>query len=95
MKIRPLDDRVVVLPLEAQAVSRGGIHIPDQAKEKPQRGKILAVGPGKMLDSGERARLALKVGDEVYFAKYAGSDIELDGVKVTVLHESEILGVVE
>ena len=89
--LRPLDDRVVVEPLEAEEVTAGGIVLPDTAKEKPQRGVVLAVGPGKLLDSGERGELSVAVGDEVIFGKYAGSDIEVDGREVKVLRESEIL----
>ena len=89
--LRPLDDRVVVEPLEAEEVTSGGIVLPDTAKEKPQRGVVLAVGPGKLLDSGERGELSVAVNDEVIFGKYAGSDIEVDGREVKVLRESEIL----
>ena len=89
--LRPLDDRVVVEPLEAEEVTSGGIVLPDTAKEKPQRGTVLAVGPGKLLDSGERGELSLAVGDEVIFGKYAGSDIEIDAREVKILRESDIL----
>lgn len=89
--LRPLDDRVVVEPLEAEEVTSGGIVLPDTAKEKPQRGTVLAVGPGKLLDSGERGELSLAVGDEVIFGKYAGSDIEIDGREIKILRESDIL----
>ena len=89
--LRPLDDRVVVEPLEAEEVTTGGIVLPDTAKEKPQRGVVLAVGPGKLLDSGERGELSGAVNDEGIFGKYAGSDIEVDGREVKVLRESEIL----
>jgi len=89
--LRPLDDRVVVEPLEAEEVTSGGIVLPDTAKEKPQRGTVLAIGPGKLLDSGERGELALAVGDEVIFGKYAGTDIEIDGREIKILRESDIL----
>jgi len=89
--LRPLDDRVVVEPLEAEEVTSGGIVLPDTAKEKPQRGTVLAVGPGKLLDSGERGELSLAVGDEVIFGKYAGTDIEIDGREIKILRESDIL----
>ena len=91
INLRPLDDRVVVEPLEAEAVTAGGIVLPDTAKEKPQRGSVVAVGPGKLLDSGERGELSVAVGDEVIYGKYAGSDIEIDGREVKILRESDIL----
>src|ERR1700761_6316785 len=78
-KIRPLEDRVVIQQIEAEEKTAGGIVLPDTAKEKPQRGKVLAVGPGKMLDSGERAEIGVKEGDEVLFGKYAGTEIKVDG----------------
>src|SRR6476619_4898850 len=90
-KIRPLDDRVVVQPVEAEAVTAGGIVLPDSAKEKPQRGKVIAVGGGKMLDSGKRGELSVQVGDQVIYGKYGGTDIELDGNEVKILRESDIL----
>jgi len=76
IKIRPLDDRVVVEPVEAEQTTAGGIVLPDSAKEKPQRGKVLAVGPGRLLDSGQRGELSVSVGDEVIYGKYGGTDIE-------------------
>jgi chaperonin GroES len=91
IKIRPLDDRVVVEPIEAEQTTAGGIVLPDTAKEKPQRGTVLAVGPGKLLDSGERGSLSVAVGDEVIYGKYGGSDIEIDGDEVKILRESDIL----
>ena len=91
MNLRPLDDRVVVEPVEAEEMTAGGIVLPDTAKEKPQRGVVLAVGPGKLLDSGERGDLSVAVGDEVIYGKYAGSDIEIDGREVKILRESDIL----
>lgn len=91
LKLRPLDDRVVVEPLEAEEVTAGGIVLPDTAKEKPQRGKVVAVGPGKLMDSGERGALSVAVGDEVIFGKYSGSDIEVSGREVKILRESDIL----
>jgi len=89
--LRPLDDRVVVEPLEAEEMTAGGIVLPDTAKEKPQRGIVLACGPGKLLDSGERGELSVAVGDEVIFGKYSGSDIEVDAREMKILRESEIL----
>lgn len=91
VKIRPLDDRVVVETLEAEAVTSGGIVLPDSAQEKPQRGTVIAVGPGKLLDSGERGELSIGVGDEVIFGKYGGTEIEVDGEEVKILRESDIL----
>ena len=79
VKIRPLDDRVVVEPMEAEETTAGGIVLPDSAQEKPQRGTVIAVGPGKLLDSGERGELSVAVGDEVIFGKYGGTEIEVEG----------------
>ena len=90
-KIRPLDDRVVVEPLQAEETTAGGIVLPDSAQEKPQRGTVVAVGPGKLLDSGERGELSVTVGDEVIFGKYGGTEIEVDGDEVKILRESDIL----
>jgi chaperonin GroES len=91
IKIRPLDDRVVVEPMAADEVTAGGILLPDSAKEKPQRGTVIAVGPGKLLDSGERGELSVAVGDEVIFGKYGGTEIEVNGTEVKILRESDIL----
>ena len=91
LNIRPLDDRVVVEPMAAEETTAGGIVLPDTAQEKPQRGTVVAVGPGKLLDSGERGELAVTVGDEVIFGKYGGTDIEVDGTDVKILRESDIL----
>jgi chaperonin GroES len=91
IKLRPLDDRVVVQPLEAEEVTAGGIVLPDAAQEKPQRGKVVAVGPGKLLDSGKRGELSVKVGDEVIFGKYGGSEVEVNGEEFKILRESDIL----
>ena len=91
IKIRPLDDRVVVEPISAEETTAGGIVLPDSAQEKPQRGTVVAVGPGKLLDSGERGGLSVDVGDEVIYGKYGGSDVEVDGDDVKILRESDIL----
>ena len=91
IKIRPLDDRVVVEPIEAEETTAGGIVLPDTAKEKPQRGTVVAVGPGKLLDSGQRGELSVAVGDEVIYGKYGRSDIEINGDEVKILRESDIL----
>jgi len=90
-KLRPLDDRVVVEPVEAEERSAGGIFLPDAAKQKPQRGRVLAVGPGKQRETGERSALSVEVGDEVIYGKYSGNDIEIDGQEVKILRESDIL----
>ena len=91
LKIRPLDDRVVVEPLEAEEVTAGGILLPDSAKQKPQRGRVLAVGPGKLNDNGHRSALAVQKGDEVIYGRYSGSDIEVDGREIKIMRESDIL----
>ena len=91
VNLRPLDDRVVVKPLEAEETTAGGIVLPDSAREKPQRGKVVAVGPGKLLDSGNRGQLSVSIGDEVIFGKYGGSEVEIDGVDYKILRESDIL----
>jgi len=90
-KIRPLEDRVVIQQIEAEEKTAGGIVLPDTAKEKPQRGKVLAVGPGKLLDSGERAPIGVVEGDEVLFGKYSGTEIKVDGEEIKILRESDIL----
>jgi chaperonin GroES len=95
MKLRPLDDRVVIKQSEAEEKTTGGIILPDTAKEKPQIGKIVAVGPGKLLDDGKRSKMSVKKNDKVIYAKYIGSEVEIDGEKFVVLHESDVLGIVE
>lgn len=91
MQLNPLDDRIVVEPLEAEETTAGGIVLPDAAKEKPQRGKVVAVGPGRLLDSGERCAVGVVVGDEVLFGKYGGTEIEVEGSEVKILRESDVL----
>ena len=95
MKLKPLDDRVIIKQLDAEEKTSGGIILPDTAKEKPQIGKIVEVGPGKLLDDGERAKMSVKKKDEVIYAKYIGSNVEIDGDKYVILRESDILGIVE
>ena len=90
-KIRPLEDRVVVLPLDAEEKTAGGIVLPDTAKEKPQRGKVKAVGVGKLLDSGKRAEPSVAIGDEVLFAKYGGTEVEVNGEKLKIMREGDLL----
>ena len=93
--IRPLDDRVVVEALESDEKTVGGIFLPDSAREKPQKGAIVAVGPGKLLDSGERAELSVKVGDIVLFAKYGGTEVKVDGRDLMIMRESDLLALIE
>jgi chaperonin GroES len=95
LNIRPLDDRVVVEALEGEEKTPGGIFLPDTAKEKPQKGKIVAVGPGKMLDSGERAPLTVSLGDTVLFAKYGGSEVKVEGKELLIMRESDLLARIE
>src|SRR5438309_7434944 len=90
-KIRPLDDRIVVEPLEAEEKTAGGILLPDTAKQKPQRGRVVAVGPGKLLDDGHRAKVAVVKGDEVLYGRYAGTDVEVERKEIKILRESDIL----
>jgi chaperonin GroES len=94
MKIKPLADRVVIEPLEAEEKSSGGIYLPDTAREKPQMGKIIAVGPGKTSDSGETIKPEVKVGDKVLYAKYSGTDVTLDGKDYLIVRESDVLAIV-
>jgi len=89
--IQPLDDRVVVIRTEAEEKTSGGIVLPENAKEKPQQGKVIAVGPGKLLDSGERAKPDVGVGDLILFGKYSGSELTVDGEEVVILRENDIL----
>jgi chaperonin GroES len=91
LNLRPLDDRVVVQPSAAEETTAGGIVLPDSAKEKPQRGTIVAVGPGKLLDSGSRGEMSVAIGDTVIYGKYGGSDIEVNGQEMKILRESDIL----
>ena len=95
MAVKPLDDRVLIRQGEAEDVTDGGIVLPDTAKEKPQRGKVVAVGAGKLLDSGKRGKVALKKGDEVFYGKYAGTEVKIDGDDYVILRESDVLAVVE
>jgi chaperonin GroES len=95
MKIKPLDDRILVKQCEAEEKTSGGIVLPDSAQEKPQRGKVVATGPGKLLDSGERGQMCVKKGDEVFYGKYAGSEVEIDKEKFVILRENDVLAIVE
>lgn len=95
VNIRPLDDRLLVKPQEAEDRTKNGIYLPEGAKEKPMMGTVMATGPGKLSDKGERTALTVKKGDVVVYGKYSGSEIDLDGQKCLILRESELLGVVE
>ncbi|MHC4431494.1 MAG: co-chaperone GroES [Planctomycetota bacterium] len=95
MNLKPLDDRIVIKQSEAEDKSAGGILLPDTAKEKPQIGKVVAIGPGKILDDGKRGQMSVKKKDKVLYAKYSGSDVEVDGEKYVILRESDVLGIVE
>ena len=94
MKIEPLGDRIVVKRVEAEEKTAGGIVLPDTAKEKPKEGKVIAVGPGKVLDSGEVSKMQLKKGDRVLFASYAGTEVEVDDEEYLVMQEEDVLAVV-
>ncbi len=95
LKIQPLGDRVVVKASARETATKSGIVLPDTAKEKPQEGEILAVGPGKVLDNGKRTTLEVRVGQKVLFAKYAGSEFKMDGEEYLILRESDIMGILE
>jgi len=91
IKLRPLGDRIVVRPIEREEVTKGGIVLPDTAKEKPQEGEIIAVGPGKLSDEGTRIAMDVKAGDKVIYAKYAGTEVEIDDEKLLIMRESDIM----
>jgi chaperonin GroES len=95
MKIRPLQDRIIVKRLEGEEKTKGGIIIPDSAKEKPIEGKVIAVGNGKVLEDGKVRPLDIKAGDKILFSKYAGTEIKLDGEEHLIMREEDILGVIE
>ena len=95
MKIKPLNDRVLVLRIEEEEKTSGGIIIPDTAKEKPQEGKVVAAGPGKLDDSGKRIPLDVKKNDRIIFGKYSGTEIQVDGVEHLIMREDDILGIME
>ncbi len=94
-KLRPLGDKILVKRVEAESKTKSGIVLPDTAKEKPKRGKVLAVGAGKRLDSGELSAFTVKKGDEVIFTSYAGTEVKLDGEEVLIMSEDDVLAVVE
>lgn len=95
MAVKPLDDRVLIKQGEAEETTSGGIVLPDTAKEKPQRGRVMAVGPGKLLDSGKRGDMGLKKSDEVYYGKFAGTEVKIDGEDYVILRESDVLAVIQ
>ena len=95
MNIRPLGDRIVVKPLEAQEKTKGGIVLPDTAKEKPQEGKVMAVGKGKVLESGQTQTLEVKVGDKILYGKYSGSEISQDGEDLLIMREEDVFAVIK
>jgi chaperonin GroES len=93
--VRPLDDRVLIKPLEAEQKTAGGIVLPDTAKEKPQKGTVVAVGPGRILDDGSRGEMSVKAGDTVLFAKYSGTEVTIDGVEHQIMRETDVLAILE
>jgi chaperonin GroES len=95
MSVKPLEDRVLIKPLDPETKTASGIYLPESAKEKPMQGKVVAVGPGKLLDNGERVKPSVKKGDVVVFGKYAGTEVEIKNVKHMILRETELLGLVE
>ena len=95
MKIRPLGDRLLVKRIEEEDKSKGGIIIPDSAKEKPQEGQVVAVGKGKMLDDGKRVALEVKAGDRILFGKYSGTDVKIEGEEHLIMREDDVLGIME
>jgi len=95
MKLRPLQDRVIVKAIEAETKTAGGIVLPDSAKEKPTKGKVIAAGPGKLDEKGKAKELGVRPGDTVYYGKYSGTDVEVSGEKFVILRESDILGVLD
>jgi chaperonin GroES len=94
MKVRPLNDRLLVRRIEEKETVKGGIIIPDTAKEKPQQGEVVAVGSGKVLDNGTKLALDVKAGDKILFGKYSGTDIKIDGEEVLILREDEVLAII-
>lgn len=95
MKIKPLQDRILVKRIAEEDVTKGGIIIPDAAKEKPQEGLVVAVGEGKTLDSGQKVAVAVKAGDKILFGKYSGTEVKIDGEEHLILREDDVLGIVE
>jgi chaperonin GroES len=94
MKVKPLQDRILVKRIEEEEKTKGGIIIPDAAKEKPQEGKVIAVGDGKVLDNGTKLKLSVKAGDKILFGKYSGTEIKIDGEEHLILREDDVLGII-
>ena len=95
MAVRPLEDRVLIQPVEPETRTKSGIYLPESAKEKPMQGKVVALGPGKLLENGERVKLGVKKGDVVVYGKYSGTEVEIKNVTHLIVRESELLGVIE
>ena len=95
MAVKPLEDRVLIKPMEAETKTASGLYLPETAKEKPVRGEVVATGPGKLLDNGKRAEMSVKVGSTVVYGKYAGTEVEIKGTKHLIMRESELLGVID
>ena len=95
MSVRPLEDRILIKPLEPETKTASGIFLPETSKERPMQGKVVALGPGKMLDNGQRTKPAVKKGDTVVFGKYSGTEVEIKNVSHLIIRESELLGVIE
>ncbi|MEI7767247.1 MAG: co-chaperone GroES [Phycisphaerae bacterium] len=95
LKVRPLADKIIIKRLEAETTTKSGIVLPESAKEKPRRGKVVAIGEGKLLDDGTRAKFQVKKGDEVIFASYAGTELKIDGEELMIMSEEEVLAIVE
>lgn len=95
MSVRPLEDRVLIKPIEAETKTASGLYLPESAKERPMQGKVVATGPGKMLDNGERVKPTVKKGDTVVYGKYAGTEVEIKNVPHLIMRESELLGLIE
>ena len=94
MKIKPLADRVVVKPLEAEEKTKGGLYVPDTAKERPQQGEVIAVGPGRVSDDGKKIPMEVKVGDRILYGKYSGTEVTYDGVEYLIMRESDIFAII-
>jgi chaperonin GroES len=95
MSVKPLEDRILIKPIDPETKTASGIYLPESAKEKPMQGKVVAMGPGKLLDNGERIEPSVRKGDTVVFGKYSGTEIEIKNVKHVIVRESELLGVIE
>lgn len=95
MAIKPMEDRVLVKPIENESKTASGIYLPESAKEKPVRGEVVAVGPGRRLENGQRAQMSVSKGDTVVYGKYAGTEVELKGDKLLILKETELLGIID